>query len=36
MLKAARLLPEQAPNLIANAREKVLADFPNIAQPGED
>lgn len=36
MLGVARLLPEQAPNLIANVREKVRADFPNIAQPGED
>lgn len=36
MLAQVRLLREQAPNLVANAREKVLADFPNIAEPGND
>ncbi|MEO9127504.1 MAG: phycobilisome protein [Microcoleus sp.] len=36
MLEQARLLREQAPHLVANAREKVLADFPNIAEPGND
>jgi allophycocyanin-B len=36
MLEQARLLREQAPNLVSNAREKVLADFPNIVEPGND
>jgi allophycocyanin-B len=36
MLAQARLLREQAPNLVAKARAKVLADFPNIAEPGND
>lgn len=36
MLEQARLLREQAPHLVSNAREKVLADFPNIAEPGND
>lgn len=36
MLEQARLLREQAPHLVAKAREKVLADFPNIAEPGND
>jgi allophycocyanin-B len=36
MLAQVRLLREQAPNLVANAREKVLANFPNIAEPGND
>jgi hypothetical protein len=36
MLEPARLLRDQAPNLVANAREKVLADFPHIAEPGND
>lgn len=36
MLAQVRLLREQAPNLVANARAKVLADFPNIAEPGND
>lgn len=36
MLEQARLLREQAPNLVSNAREKVLADFPNITEPDND
>ncbi len=36
MLAQVRVLREQAPHLVANAREKVLADFPNIAEPGND
>ena len=36
MLEKARLLREQAPNLVADARKKVLADFPNITEPGND
>lgn len=36
MLEKARLLREQAPNLVANARKKVLAKFPNITEPGND
>ncbi|MEG4323358.1 MULTISPECIES: phycobilisome protein [unclassified Microcoleus] len=36
MLEEARLLREQAPNFVSKAREKVLADFPNIAEPGND
>ena len=36
MLEKARLLREQAPNLVADARKKVLADFPDIAEPGND
>lgn len=36
MIAQARLLRDRAPNLVANAREKVLADFPNIAEPGND
>ncbi len=34
MLDKARLLREQAPNLVADARKKVLADFPNITELG--
>ena len=36
MLEKARLLREQAPNLVADARKKVLADFPNITETGHD
>ncbi|MEG4214871.1 phycobilisome protein [Microcoleus sp. Pol14C6] len=36
MLEKARLLREQAPNIVADARKKVLADFPDIAEPGND
>ncbi|WP_343277578.1 phycobilisome protein [Kamptonema sp. UHCC 0994] len=36
MLQKARLLREQAPNLVADARKKVLANFPNITEPGND
>jgi allophycocyanin-B len=36
MLEKARLLREQAPNIVADARKKVLADFPNITEPGND
>ena len=36
MLEKARLLREQAPNLVADARKKVLADFPNITELGND
>lgn len=36
MLEKARLLREQAPNLVADARKKVLAKFPNITEPGND
>ncbi|MEZ2230589.1 phycobilisome protein [Microcoleus sp.] len=36
MVEQAKLLREQAPNLVANARAKVLAEFPNIAEPGND
>ncbi|XZN97244.1 MAG: phycobilisome protein [Microcoleus sp.] len=36
MVAQAKLLREQAPNLVANARAKVLAEFPNIAEPGND
>ncbi len=36
ILAQVRLLREQAPNLVANARAKVLADFPNIVEPGND
>ncbi len=36
MLKQARLLRELAPTLVAQAREKVLAEFPQIAEPGND
>jgi hypothetical protein len=36
MLEPARLLRDRAHNLVANAREKVLADFPHIAEPGND
>ena len=35
-LEQARLLRELAPNLVANAREKVLAEFPQITAPGND
>ncbi|WP_377477274.1 MAG: phycobilisome protein [Microcoleus anatoxicus] len=36
MVAQAKLLREQAPDLVANARAKVLAEFPNIAEPGND
>ncbi|WP_341737570.1 phycobilisome protein [Microcoleus sp. CAWBG640] len=36
MVAQAKLLREQAPNLVAKARAKVLAEFPNIAEPGND
>ncbi len=36
MLEKARLLREQAPNIVADARKKVLADFPDITEPGND
>ncbi|MEG4504398.1 phycobilisome protein [Microcoleus sp. F6_B4] len=36
MLEKARLLREHAPNIVADARKKVLADFPNITEPGND
>ena len=36
MLEKARLLREQASNLVADARKKVLADFPNITELGND
>ena len=36
MLEKARLLRELAPNLVADARKKVLADFPNITELGND
>jgi len=36
MLEKARLLREQAPNLVADARKKVLADFPHITELGND
>ncbi|MEG4344278.1 phycobilisome protein [Microcoleus sp. A003_D6] len=36
MLEKARLLRDRAPNLVADARKKVLADFPNITEPGND
>ena len=36
MLEKARLLREEAPNLVADARKKVLADFPNITDLGND
>jgi allophycocyanin-B len=36
MLEQARLLREQAPNLVADARKKVLADFPHITELGND
>lgn len=36
MLEKARLLREQAPNIVAEARKKVLADFPDITEPGND
>jgi allophycocyanin-B len=35
-LEKARLLRELAPNLVADAREKVLAEFPDITAPGND
>ncbi|MEG5031641.1 phycobilisome protein [Microcoleus sp. AT3-D2] len=36
MLEKARLLREQAPNIVADARKKVLADFRDITEPGND
>ncbi|XZN93048.1 MAG: phycobilisome protein [Microcoleus sp.] len=36
MVAQAKLLREQAPDLVAKARAKVLAEFPNIAEPGND
>ncbi len=36
MLEKARLLRDQAPNIVADARKKVLADFPDITEPGND
>ncbi|MEG4456312.1 phycobilisome protein [Microcoleus sp. N9_A1] len=36
MLEKARLLREQAPNIVADARKKVLADFPDITEPVND
>ncbi len=35
-LEQARLLRELASNLVADAREKVLAEFPHITAPGND
>ncbi|MCU0534792.1 MAG: phycobilisome protein [Hydrococcus sp. Prado102] len=32
----ARLLREKAPNIVSEARKKLLEQFPNIAQPGGD
>lgn len=36
MVAQAKLLREQAADLVAKARAKVLAEFPNIAEPGND
>ncbi|MEG4517651.1 MULTISPECIES: phycobilisome protein [unclassified Microcoleus] len=36
MLEKARLLRDQAPDIVAEARKKVLADFPDITEPGND
>jgi len=36
MLEKARLLRDQAPDIVADARKKVLADFPDITEPGND
>ena len=36
MLEKARLLREQAPNLVADGRKKVLPDFPHITELGND
>lgn len=35
-LEKAKLLREQAPEIIAQARQQVLATFPNITEPGGD
>ncbi|MEG5025726.1 phycobilisome protein [Microcoleus sp. AT8-B1] len=36
MLEKARLLRDRAPDIVADARKKVLADFPDITEPGND
>ena len=35
-LEKARSLREQAPNLVADTRKKILADFPHITELGND
>lgn len=36
ILKQVKLLRDEAPNLVTKARERLLAKFPNITEPGGD